>query len=302
METLNALGRLNQVPLDMTLEGLRSIGQTQQTDQIGLQELMRKQQFEQSMDPMRMQQQQTLNNQGLANLAKTTRENRENDYTSKARMDAELHKAYASASEADVKGAMARFQQLASSMDPRERQIGITGLQSSKDWLMQKETNDRHLEGIRLQGANQLAVQKEANKGRVELKGMAGAGGGKKDVDWKNPEAAYGALMKEAVKLELAGNDEAALPFRKLAAQQLEVMREKWLSKGVPEGTIDPSKAGGKERPTVPTAPRADVSRPPTKEQAAKEAPKGPTQADLEFTAKKHGLTVEQVKAKLGIK
>lgn len=36
-------------------------------------------------------------------------------------------------------------------------------------------------------------------------------------------------------------------------------------------------------------------------EMAAKQSP-SPTQEDLEFTAKKHGITVDQVKAKLGIK
>lgn len=298
-DSLNAMAGMGKVPIDMTLEGLQAFQRQRQADDIGLQELMRKQAQARAMDPMLVQQQQTANNQGLANLAKTTRENTEADYTSKARMDAELHKAYASASEADVKGAMARFQQLASSTNPRERQIGITGLQSSKDWLMQKETNDRHLEGVRLQGANALAVARENNKGRIELKGMAGAGGKGTGFNPKTPEHLYAYYMNLAFSDPDPAKQEQA---RALANEQLAVMREKWATKGVPEGTIDPSKAGGKERPTVPTVPKVDVSRPPTKEQAAKEAPKGPTQADLEFTAKKHGLTVEQVKAKLGIK
>lgn len=297
METLNALGRLNQVPLDMTLEGLRSIGQTQQADQIGLQEMLRKQQFEQQADPMRLQQMGTENGRGLQALAKAKRENVEADYTSKARMDAELHKAFAESSGADVKRAMDRFQQMAMDPNPQIRKIGVTGLQSSKDWLMAKETNDRHLEGIREQGKTARYVADRAADTRVQVAGMKGAGGG--GFNPKTPEHLYAYYMNLAFNETDPAKQEQA---RALANEQLTVMREKWATKGVPEGTIDPSKAGGKERPTVPTVPKADVSRPPTKEQAAKEAPKGPTQADLEFTAKKHGLTVEQVKAKLGIK
>ena len=55
MCTLDNLTKLNQVPLDMTLEGLKAVGQGQQADTIGLQELMREQQFNQQADPFKLQ-------------------------------------------------------------------------------------------------------------------------------------------------------------------------------------------------------------------------------------------------------
>ena len=63
-ETIAQLGQMPKIPLDMTLDGLAAIRQTQQADQIGLQELMRKQAYEQQMDPLRVAHQQ-LTNKGL---------------------------------------------------------------------------------------------------------------------------------------------------------------------------------------------------------------------------------------------
>jgi hypothetical protein len=241
----------------------------------------------------------TANDMGLQELHKATRQNREADFSSDVRMQAEYKGFLAKASDADISLATNKWQEMVYSPDPKIRAQGIAGLGLTKEFLLQKQKDEADLRKVQAQGANQLAVQREANKGRVELKGMAGAGGKNTGFNPKTPEHLYAYYMNLAFSDPDPAKQEQA---RALANEQLAVMREKWATKGVPEGTIDPSKAGGKERPTVPTVPKVDVSRPPTKEQAAKEAPKGPTQADLEFTAKKHGLTVEQVKAKLGIK
>jgi hypothetical protein len=55
-------------------------------------------------------------------------------------------------------------------------------------------------------------------------------------------------------------------------------------------GKMVPNPAAANPGIPAPTAASAPTAKP------------GPSQADLEFTAKKHGMTVEQVKAKLGIK
>ena len=67
METLANLTQLNKVPLDMTLEGLGAVQQGRRVDDIGLQELMRKQAHETQMDPMRVAHQQLVN-RGLKRL------------------------------------------------------------------------------------------------------------------------------------------------------------------------------------------------------------------------------------------
>lgn len=61
METLSNLTQLNKVPLDMTLEGLAAVQQGRRADDIGLQELMRKQAYETQMDPLRVAHQQLVN-------------------------------------------------------------------------------------------------------------------------------------------------------------------------------------------------------------------------------------------------
>lgn len=149
MQSLAALGQLNQVPIDMTLEGLRGYGQAQQADQIGLQELMRKQTFEQSADPMRLQDMQTQNRRGLQDLAigaqdlrKRTRDNREGDFTSDARMQAEYKGFLAKASEADISMAANKFQEMTFSRDPKIKAQGIAGMQMTKDFVLQKQRED----------------------------------------------------------------------------------------------------------------------------------------------------------------
>lgn len=166
MQSLAALGQLNQVPLDMTLEGLRGYGQTQQADQIGLQELLRKQQFEQSADPMRLQDMQTNNRRGLQDLAigaqdlqKRTRDNREGDFTSDARMQAEYKGFLAKASEADISMAASKFQEMAFSRDPKIKAQGIAGMQMTKDFVMQKQKDDLQRAIANSNNANQVKLE-----------------------------------------------------------------------------------------------------------------------------------------------
>lgn len=163
-QSLSNLTQLDKVPIDMTLEGLQAYHQGQRADQIGLQELMRKQAFEQSADPMRLQDMQTSNRRGLQDLAigaqdlqKRTRENREGDFTSDARMQAEYKGFLAKASEADISMAASKFQEMAFSRDPKIKAQGIAGMQMTKDFVMQKQRED-NLRAI-AQGNNATSIR-----------------------------------------------------------------------------------------------------------------------------------------------
>lgn len=153
MDTLQGLTQLNQVPVDMTLEGLRAVGQRQRTDEITLQELARKQQYEQQADPLRIRQMQLANDVSLQNLGRMTRENKEGDFTSDARMQAELRKHLLSASQADLDQVAHHGQRLAYSQNPKERAIGQALLLQSKEAIQERER-------IRLQGAQQQELMR----------------------------------------------------------------------------------------------------------------------------------------------
>ena len=147
MDTLQGLTQLNQVPVDMTLEGMAALRQRQQTDAIGLQELARKQQHEQQMDPLRIRQQQLANDVSLQNLGKTTRDNREADFTSNARMQDELKKHLLGADASDLAQIEQHGQRLAYSTNPKERATGQQILLQTKAAIQEREK-------IRLQGQN----------------------------------------------------------------------------------------------------------------------------------------------------
>lgn len=63
MATLQDLTRMDQIPVGMTLDGMAALRNQQARDQIGLDELVRKQAHEAEMDPLRVQQQQLANQQ-----------------------------------------------------------------------------------------------------------------------------------------------------------------------------------------------------------------------------------------------
>ena len=63
MSTLQDLTRMDQIPVGMTLDGIAALRNQQARDQIGLDELVRKQAHESQMDPLRVQQQELANQQ-----------------------------------------------------------------------------------------------------------------------------------------------------------------------------------------------------------------------------------------------
>ena len=297
MDTLQGLIDLNKVPLDMTIQGMHALSNRQRTDEITLQELARKQQYEQQADPLRIRQMQLANDVSLQNLGRMTRENKEGDFTSDARMQAELKKHLLSASKADLDQVAQHGQRLAYSMhqDPttraKERDIGQALLLQSKEAIQEREK-------IRLQGQNAMALQADAIRaGRfshapqrdtssllLKLRSSKSALQTAEILDQAHAEA-VGARDVDGAR-ELAAR---AIQARQRAAEDAR-------NRGLATPGIDVGATGGLAMNPPPQA------QAPVAGGSASVVPAGPSQADFEFTAKKHGLTVEQVKAKLGIK
>jgi len=210
MDTLQGLTQLNQVPVDMTLEGLRAIGQRQRTDEITLQELARKQQYEQQADPLRIRQMQLANDVSLQNLGRMTRENKEGDFTSDARMQAELKKHLLSASQADLDQVAQHGQRLAYSMhqDPatraKERAIGQALLLQSKEAIQEREK-------IRLQGAQQQELMRmQIDAGRFKKADKGGFTFEQSLSKFKKAHEQHQALVQQALMARREGNEPLA--------------------------------------------------------------------------------------------
>lgn len=159
LNSLTALGQLDKVPLDMTLEGLRGYGQAQQADKIGLQEMLRKQQFEQQMDPMRLQQMQNTTDMGLQDLHSKKRTNREMDFTSDARMQAEYKGFLQKASDSDVAMATNKWQEMAMSPNPKISAQGRAGLSMTKEFLLAKQGQDAQARVTGSNNATQIKLE-----------------------------------------------------------------------------------------------------------------------------------------------
>jgi len=204
MDTLQGLTQLNQVPVDMTLEGLRAIGNRQRTDEITLQELARKQQYEQQADPLRIRQMQLANDVSLQNLGRMTRENKEGDFTSDARMQAELKKHLLSASQADLDQVAQHGQRLAYSQNPKERAIGQALLLQSKEAIQEREK-------IRLQGAQQQELMRmQIDAGRFKKADKGGLTFEQSLSKFKKAHEQHQALVQQALMARREGNEPLA--------------------------------------------------------------------------------------------
>ncbi len=291
MDTLQGLTQLNQVPVDMTLEGMQALNQRQQTDSITLQELARKAQAAQQEDPLRIRQMQLANDMSLQNLGRTTRENRENDFTSNARMQAELKKHLLSASQADLDQVAQHGQRLAYSQNPKERALGQALLLQSKEAVQEREKIRIQQEG------NERLRQMDINAGKYVKTSRPDPTTLEAKLRSSRSAAQSAEILEQAYYERLDVGDTLGaqqLQSRAMAARQRAA--EDARNRGLATPGIDVGAAGGLPMNPPPQA------KAPVAGGAASVAPSGPSQADLEFTAKKHGLTVEQVKAKLGIK
>lgn len=269
--TLNALTQLPQVPLDMTLEGLKATGQSQQADQIGLQELMRKQQFETQMDPLRVQQQQNDVNIGLQDLYGKTRANKEADFTSNARMQSELKKHLAAATDSDVHMAYNKFRMMAASENPHERALGVAGLQTTDEFIKNAATLRSHekvagmnnntqikLEQMRIDAGKYDKVNRFAVGFESELAKAQGAAKKLavvqqyKALAKTDPDLASKMEVLDILEMRLAPQAAAELAASQQKPGQVDVQG---LTNGqvptTPSLPIVPAKPGSKENPIV---------------------------------------------------
>lgn len=163
METLANLTQLNKVPLDMTLEGLGAVQQGRRADDIGLQELTRKQAHEIQMDPMRVAHQQLVN-RGLTlgndeagfRLAAMGRKDRMETELWDQTKATQLQKLLAS--EGDDKAKIFEngiYEQLRSTKPGTPQHRALTGaLETTRGWM-----EDRRKQQFELQKQNNLFAQ-----------------------------------------------------------------------------------------------------------------------------------------------
>lgn len=264
MFTLDNLTKLNQVPLDMTLEGLKAVGQGQQADTIGLQELMRKQQFDTTMDPLRIQQQQNDVNIGLQDLQQKTRTNREGEYVSFAKMQDDLKKHLVGATNSDVQMAYNKFRMMAADPNPQVRAQGIAGLQTTDEFIKEQEQTRRAQSVANINAASQKELeQMRINAGKYEKRSTF-------QIGLTNEMArAQGAAKKLAVVQQYKALAATDPEFAELATQLAELERvltpqaraELVASQGKP-GEVDVSTLTQGQVPTTP--PISITPKPPS--------------------------------------
>jgi len=256
MNTIAELGRLNQVPIDMTLEGLAALNRTQRSDQIGLEELARQQQFNRQADPMRLQQMQTTNDIGLQDLATKTRTNREQDQLSPYKVMAEYKGFLAKASEADLTMAENKWRDMAMSDDPKVAALGKQGLATTKEFLMQRVKDDADLARVKQQGANQLAVANVNAASRERAASLAAEARktlqtAKTPKDWEE----YAVRMQQQLFAE--GDPEirsviaGQIQYAQQMAERLKPPQQQFPGLGTvdPRGNIPPPPAGNQPKP-----------------------------------------------------
>lgn len=110
MSTLLDLTRMNQIPVGFTLDGMQALRNAQETDQVNLEELVRKQDYERQMDPLRIQQQSLANlstgqklAEGEYTLASAGRKDMAERELFGAKQNAELRKLLTAASDDEAK-------------------------------------------------------------------------------------------------------------------------------------------------------------------------------------------------------
>lgn len=255
MNTMLDLGRMNQVPVDMTLEGLAALNRTKQSDEIGLQELMRQQQFNQQADPMRLQQMSVANETSLQNLHQLKRNNREADELSPHKVMAEYKGYLQRAGEADIAMAEQKWREMAMSNDPKIADLGKRGLATTKDFIMQKMKDDADMARVRQQGANQLAVANVGAASREKVAALAAAAR-REQAQLKTPKDWQEYAVRQQMLLTQEDDAEArrALEQNILYAQTMaERLRP-------PQQVMNPELTGGMQvdpRGAVPTPPAA---------------------------------------------
>lgn len=291
MNTIAELARLPQVPVDMTLEGLAALNRTQRSDQIGLEELARQQQFNRSADPMRLQQMQISNDIGLQDLGSKTRENRIANRLEPERVMAEYSKYLATAKEADVQLATSKWQEMAMSDNPAISNLGKQGLMRTKEFIMQRQKDDADLARVKQQGVNQLAV---ANVGAASRERVAAlAAKARQEMNTlKSPKDWEEYAVRKQLELQQEGDMEA----RSALAQQIQFAQQMAERLKPAQQVIDPAASGG-----MLTDARGPMPKPPSNKPSGDTAQHSLSQLKSMYPGKSDAEIKAAYKAKFGV-
>ncbi len=257
MDTIAQLGRLPQVPVDMTLEGLAALNRTQQADTIGLQELGRQQRYNLAADPMRLQQMQINNDLGLQDLHTKTRTNREQDTLSPTRVMAEYKKYLAEAGSADITMAENNWRKMAMSNDPKVAALGRQGLATTKEFILQKEKDAADMARVKQMGANQLAVANVRAASRERVAALAAKAKQemnalKSPKDWEEYAVRKQLELQQEGDLEARGALSQQIQFAQQMAERLKPAQQTFEGAPLtdPRGVIPQPPVG--QKPTTP--------------------------------------------------
>lgn len=167
-----SLANLNQVPLDMTLEGMDWFNQARNADSQQFQDLPGLLAHEQALRPLKQQQMQIANYTGLAQLpgikAQSSilqRKNKMEDITFDDDVKTKLSDLATKLKKNDIEQIAAEGQRLLTSMNPEERKRGVELLNASKHMF---EVNQQHFRNLELEGVrhrNALELQRLRNEG-----------------------------------------------------------------------------------------------------------------------------------------
>ncbi len=263
MDTLNGLTQMNQVPVDMTLDGLAALRRREVVDRIAMQDAQRKLQQETTMDPLRVRQQQLSNDLTLQQVAQATRNNREADFVSPVKMLSDYKGYLAKAGDDDIKLATQQAQQMAFSQDPSVAERGRALLGATKEFLLQRQKDVADLDKVKQQGRDQRQLmQMQIDAGRFAKANKFGMSF-TQQLSFENDPVKKLTLIRSG--MAQAKDDpelQAMLPLLQEMERQIRPIAERKLSAGAQRpGAVDIQQLtnGG-----VPTAPDMSLTPPGT--------------------------------------
>lgn len=216
-----SLANLNQVPLDMTLEGMDWFNQARNADSQNFQDLPGLLAHEQALRPLKQQQMQIANDTGLAQLpgvkaqsSMLQRKNKMEDITFNDDVKVKLSDLATKLKENDIKQIEAEGQKLLTYPNPDDRWRGAQLLAASKEMFAVNHGQYQaiELEGIRHRNAKELR-QMDIDAGKYAKTPRSG----------KSPEEILASMGFEKASVyydakaqaaEEAGNKEHAQYYR----------------------------------------------------------------------------------------